>query len=261
MDLELRGKTAIVTGASRGLGAAIAAYLAFEGMNVCLAARDVAALEALAAKIKAEGKGCALVVGADLRSLDTAPDVVDRCVKEFGALDVLVNNAGAAKRGDFFSLSEQDWDDGYALKFRGYVRMARAAWPALCKRKGCIVNVIGVGGRLAMAEFTIGGSINSALLNFTKALAEIGQRDGVRVNAVNPGRIETDRLSGNIERLAQLHGISRDESAQQLLDECGIKRFGRPEEIAWAVAFLASARASYMQGALVDVDGFETKAV
>jgi 3-oxoacyl-[acyl-carrier protein] reductase len=112
-----------------------------------------------------------------------------------------------------------------------------------------------------MAEFTIGGSINAALLNFTKALAEIGERDGVRVMAVNPGRIQTDRLSSNIVRLAELHKISREESEKRLLAELGIKRFGRPEEIAWAVAFAASDRAAYMQGSFLDVDGFELRVV
>lgn len=261
MDLGLQGKTAIVTGASRGLGAAIAAYLAQEGADVCLVARDSAALEGVRDTIKDATGRTAHVIAADLRDPQAAEAVVSEAVGRFGRLNLLVNNAGAAKRGDFFTLTEADWDDGFSLKLRGYVRVVRAAWPHLKAGDGRIVNIIGVGARLPKGEFTIGGAINAGLLNFTKAMAEIGDRDGVRVMAVNPGRIETERLSANIARLAEMHGVSREDAAAGLLAELGVKRFGRPEEIAWAVAFALSDRAAYMQGSFVDVDGFELKTV
>ena len=134
-------------------------------------------------------------------------------VAAFGRLDILVNNAGATKRADFFTLTEEDWQDGFALKFHGYVRTTRAAWPHLRETRGCIVNIVGVGSRAGSAEFTIGGSVNVALLNFTKAMADIGMKDGVRVNAINPGLIETERFGRNIERVTQAARLRHREQA------------------------------------------------
>ena len=150
------------------------------------------------------------------------------------------------------------WADGFALKFFGAVRLCRAAWPHLVESQGCIVNIAGIGGRTGNAEFTIGGSVNAALLNFTKALADRGVRDGVRVNAVNPSSIATERTQVRIDRLAAERGIAAEAASQELARELRVARFGTPQEIASVVAFLASDAASYMQGAIVDVDGGQT---
>ena len=135
--------------------------------------------------------------------------------------------------------------------------LTRAAWPLLKSARGSIVNIIGIGGRTPGAEFAIGGSVNAGLLAFTKTMAEIGIRDGVRVNAINPGAIETDRLlprlSATPKRGAPLEG--RGATAREM----GVGRFGRAEEIGDAVAFLASTRADYLQGALIDIDGGATR--
>ena len=186
---------------------------------------------------------------------------VSHAVAAFGRLDILVNNAGATKRGDFFALTEDDWQDGYALKFHGYVRATRAAWPHLKAVGGTVINIVGIGARAGTDEFTIGGSVNAALLHFTKAMAHLGIREGVRVNAINPGHIETERLTRNVARLAQARGITADAARASLLAACGTTRFGRPDEIASAVAFLASDRAAFVQGALIDIDGGENRAL
>ena len=183
MDLKLSGGIAIVTGASRGIGRAIAETLAAEGMKLTLAARTKDQLDALTTSLKTD----CLVQAVDLRKPEAAAAVVDATVKRFGRIDLLVNNAGATKRGDFFELTDEDWDDGFALKFFGAVRLARVAWPHLVATRGGVVNIAGVGGRTGTAEFTIGGAVNAAMLNLTKCLADRGVRDGVRVNAVNPG--------------------------------------------------------------------------
>jgi NAD(P)-dependent dehydrogenase (short-subunit alcohol dehydrogenase family) len=264
MDLGLNGKTALVTGASRGIGAAIAQELAREGVRVCLAARDNAKLQEVAASAAAiSGKNSAAIVALDLRDPSAPKSAVDAAVSVFGRLDILVNNAGATKRADFFTLTEEDWQDGFALKFHGYVRATRAAWPHLREAKGCIVNIVGVGSRAGSAEFTIGGSVNVALLNFTKAMADIGIKDGVRVNAINPGLIETERFGRNIERVTKLHGFNSREQAIAFLlkSHGGITRVGRPEEIGWLATYLASDKADYIQGCIIDVDGGTTRSL
>jgi 3-oxoacyl-[acyl-carrier protein] reductase len=264
MDLNLRGKTALVTGASRGIGASIAQELAREGVNVCLAARDKAKLEDIAASIAAiSGSNHTAIIAGDLREPASAQASVDAAVSAFGRLDIVVNNAGATKRADFFTLTEEDWQDGFALKFHGYVRTTRAAWPHLRETHGSIVNIVGVGSRAGSAEFTIGGSVNVALLNFTKAMADIGMKDGVRVNAINPGLIETERFGRNIERVSKLHGFTTREQAVAFLlkSHGGVTRVGRPEEIGWLTAYLASEKADNIQGCIIDIDGGTTRSL
>ncbi|WP_135468173.1 SDR family oxidoreductase [Crenalkalicoccus roseus] len=246
----MRGGAALVSGASRGIGLAIARRLAAEGMRVLLLARSAEALAREAAALPG-----AAWLAADLREPEAAGRAVAEAVARFGRLDLLVNNAGATQRGDFLALDDAAWADGYALKLFGAVRLTRAAWPHLRASGGTVVMIAGIGGRLASADFTIGGSVNAALMNLTKALADRGVRDGVRVACVNPGSIRTDRLARRIEALAAARGLSPEAAARALAEEAGVARFGAPEEIAAAVAFLAGKEASYVQGAILDVDG------
>lgn len=255
MDLQLNGRTALVTGGSGGLGGAVAACLAEEGMAVVVSGRDREALARTAAALPG-GRGH--VAAADLSTLDGAAECVAAAVEAVGGLDLLVNCAGATKRGDFFDLADQDWADGFALKFHGTVRMCREAWPHLVRARGAIVNVVGVGSRTPSADFLIGGSVNSALLNFTKGLAERGLEEGVRVNAVNPGFFATARTEKRIKGL-MAGGLSRDAAEAEALRSLGIKRFGRPEEVGRLVTYLASPQADYFQGATLDLDGGVTR--
>jgi len=255
MELGLSGKVAIVTGASRGLGRAIAETLAAEGMKLVLVARSGAALDELAGSLATE----AVVQAVDLRDAAAAAMVVAAALARFGQLDLLVNNAGATVRGDFLTLTEAQWADGFALKFFGAMRLCRAAWPHLRERQGAIINIAGLGGRTGSAEFAIGGAVNAAVLNLTKVLADRGVSDGVRVNAINPGTIATERLKTRIRNYAVEHGISESEAAQRMPKDMRVARFGDPEEIGRAVAFLASPQAAYCQGAILDVDGGQTR--
>ncbi len=255
MDLQLADKVAIVTGASRGIGRAIAEALAAEGMRLTVAARSRELLDALAASLPT----ACLVQAVDLREPDAPAAVVAATVAHFGGLDVLVNNAGATRRGDFLALTDAEWTDGFALKFYAAMRLCRAAWPHLRPRGGAVVNVVGVGGRTGSAEFAIGGAVNAALLNLTKVLADRGVRDGVRVNAVNPGSIATDRLRARVQNHAATHHTDEETAARQMAQAMGIARFGTPAEIARVVAFLASPAAAYCQGAVIDVDGGQTR--
>jgi 3-oxoacyl-[acyl-carrier protein] reductase len=255
VDLQLAGKVAIVTGASRGIGRAIAQTLAAEGMRLVLAARSGDLLDDLAASL---GVDC-LAQAVDLRAPAAPAQMVAAAAARFGRIDLLVNNAGATTRGDFLSLTDASWADGFALKFFGAMRCCRAAWPDLVASQGCIVNIVGVGGRTGSAEFTIGGAVNAALLNLTKALADRGVRDGVRVNAINPGSIATDRLQTRIARFAAEQGIDEAAAARRLVEAQKVARFGEPAEVARAVAFLASPQAAYCQGAILDIDGGQTR--
>jgi NAD(P)-dependent dehydrogenase (short-subunit alcohol dehydrogenase family) len=253
LDLKLQDKIAIVTGASKGIGRAIAISLAQEGCNLTINARDEELLAQTADVVRGCGRQAA-VVAADLRQ-GSERLVVDRAIESYGRLDIVVNCAGATKRGDFFTLSDADFTDGFALKFFGYVRMTRAAWPHLIKTSGAVVNIIGAGGRHAMADFTIGGSVNAALMNFTKAMAHRGQKDGVRVNAINPGPIESDRLWARIKTMMAASNVSESDAMSALLSEEKITRFGKPEEVARLACYLASNASAFMQGSLVDIDG------
>ena len=255
MDMNLTGKIAVVTGASRGIGYAIAHALAAQGMRLVLAARSKDLLEQLALSLPVD----CLVQAVDLRDPETPDALIAAALAHFGQLDLLVNNAGATKRGDFLTLSDADWSDGYALKFFGAMRCCRAAWPLLKLNHGSIVNIVGIGGRTGSAEFTIGGSVNSALLNLTKSLADRGIKEGVRVNAINPGSIATERLQSRIRVFAAEQHLDEVNAAQELAKSMGISRFGLPEEIADAVVYLASSHSKYIHGAVLDIDGGQTR--
>jgi 3-oxoacyl-[acyl-carrier protein] reductase len=255
MELNLRGKVAIVTGASKGIGRAIAQTLAQEGMRLAVVARSRSQLDELASPLGDAG----LVQAADLMDPAAPSAIVAATMARFGRLDVLVNNAGSTKRGDFFALSEADWADGFGLKFYAAMRLSRAAWPHLQASSGNIVNIIGIGGRTGSAEFAIGGAVNAALMNLTKVLADRGVKDGVRVNAINPGGIATDRLQTRLKAFAAEHQLNPAEAEQQMARAFGVARFGQPDEIARLVAFLASPQAAFCQGSIVDADGGQTR--
>ena len=255
MDLQLTNKVAIVTGASKGIGRAIAQTLAQEGMRLVVVARSRHQLDELAAPL---GDAC-LVQAVDLMNPDAPPAVVAATMAKYGRVDVLVNNAGATKRGDFLALTDSDWADGFALKFFGAMRLSRAAWPHLCSSSGSIVNIVGIGGRTGQAEFAIGGAVNAAMLNLTKVLADRGVKDGVRVNAINPGGIATDRLQTRLRTFAAERHIDIGKAETEMAQAFGVARFGQPEEIARLAAFLASPQAAFCQGTIVDADGGQTR--
>ena len=256
MDLGLKDKIALITGSSRGIGRGIALALAGEGCDVMLTGRDKAALEETAAAVVKWGRrvGYALI---DLREKDAPGKLIEQLKRDFGALDVLVNNAGATKRGDFLNLTDDDWADGYALKFFGHVRLARAAWPLLKERRGSLISIGGTGGRKPTAEFTIGASVNAAVAAFSKCLADRGRDEGVQVNCIHPSMVETDRLWRRIKAEMERTGWPEDKARKEMCKGFGITRFGTVEDVADLITFLVSSRATWMHGATIDLDGGE----
>lgn len=259
MNMGLAGKYALVTGASKGIGAAVALALAREGAHVLAVARTAADLNPGPPQEGAPAPGRIVAFQADLTTPESCEAIVGEALRQFGRIDILANNAGSTKPGDFFTMPDEAWLQGFELKFHAARRLSRACWPSLKSARGCIVNTIGIMSRTAFIDYAMGGAVNTALLHLTKALAAQGVTDGVRVNAVNPGHIATDRLESSLERLMTEQGISRDEARQLLLKRCGISRFGQTEEVADAVCYLASQRAGFINGAILDVDGGETR--
>ena len=260
MPQPLQGKISIVTGASRGIGRGIALRLAASGSSVVLCARDQAMLDAVAAQSRATG-GIAETIALDLRLPHSGQQLVDFAIERFGRVDVLVNNAGATKRGEFVDLTDADFADGFALKYFGSVRLTRACWAHLKAASGSVIFISGVGGRTPGAQFTIGGSVNAALLSLTKALADLGLRDGVQVNAINPGTIRTDRYTARLATLAKERGIDPDSAEREYIQNAAIARIGEPEDIAGMVAFIASQDGKMLHGALIDMDAGSTKTI
>jgi 3-oxoacyl-[acyl-carrier protein] reductase len=254
MSMELSGKAALVTGASRGIGKAIALELAAAGCDLLLTARDRAALGSVAAAVQAQGRR-AEIHGADLREPDAPKLLAREAERRFGRLDILVNNAGASRRGDFFTQTDADWDAGFQLKFFAQVRLCRAAWPLLKAAGGSIVAIAGIGARAPVADYMIGSSVIGAQSVFMKALADLGKRDGVQVNTVHPGSVDTDRFRGRLERIRNKTGLDEAAAIEHHRKELDITRFGTPQDIAGLVAFIVSPRGRWLHGAAIDMDG------
>lgn len=256
----LDGKAAVVTGASRGIGRAVAIELARAGADVAIAARSIDGLAQTARAIEALGR-CALVHEADLREPTAAAALIDAAVAAFDRVDLVFNNAGATRRGAFLELTDHDFLDGFALKFHGAVRVARAAWPHLKRSAGTLINIAGSGGKTAQPDFTVGGPVNAAIFNLTKALAQVGKRDGIRVLCISPGSFETERLRTRIAATAREHGIDEAAARQRMLAEAGLQRYGDPAEIGRLAAFLAGDAATTITGAIIEIDGGITRAI
>jgi 3-oxoacyl-[acyl-carrier protein] reductase len=256
MELGLKGKIALVTGSSRGIGRGIAVAFADAGCDLLLTGRDAAALEDVAKSVRGKGRKAAVHV-LDLRDANAAETLVEAARNEFGGLDILVNNAGTTKRGDFFALTDADWEDGYALKFFAHVRLARAAWPLLKERRGALVAIGGTSGRKPEKQFTIGSSVNAAVAAFTKCLADLGKEDGVRVNCIHPSLVETERQWRRIRAEVERTGEPETDVRARFCRETGFTRYGTVEDVADLVTFIVSSRATWLHGATVDLDGGE----
>ncbi|MCC6196688.1 MAG: SDR family oxidoreductase [Burkholderiales bacterium] len=261
MAEEYAGKVVVVSGGSRGIGRGIGAAFAAAGAQVVLAASSASRLETAAQGIAAGGGTRPHTCAADLRTEDGCTAVYRYVADRLGRCDILVNCAGGTRAGAFLTLDDAAWQDGFALKFFGCVRLCRLFWPMLRDAHGHVVNVIGGAARTPDPEFLIGGSVNAAMHNFTKGLAGLGKRDGVNVNAILPGLTETDRVEQLFRQRAEATGASVDEVRRAQVAKEGIARLGTPEDVAALALFLCAERARHIQGTAIAVDGGATAGV
>lgn len=251
---------AIVTGASQGIGKATALRLARDFPSLVLIARDEAHLQETAQQAKTFGAE-SLVIPLDLREPAAAEKIVNATLQRFGRIDALVNIAGAVPQIDLFEMTDAQWDDGMALKFHGARRLTIKAWDALKASKGSVVLLSGLAAWDPKPGFAAVAATNAAIIALAKAFAEQGIKDGVQVNSVSPGAVMTGRRRSFFEKWAPAHNLAVEEAIKKYPGESGISRFGQPEEIAELLAFLVSARAKWLTGASLRMDGGEFKGI
>lgn len=255
LDLELGGKVAMITGGSKGIGLACAQAFAKQDARVAIVSRSQENLDAALAKLRAAGCD-ALAVAADLVDPETAQAAVATIEASLGPVDVLVNSAGAARRALPAELDSRTWHVAMDAKYFTYVHAIDAALKSMtARRTGAIVNIIGTGGKVASPMHLPGGAANAALQLVSAGLAAAWGGHGIRVNAINPGATYTDRVRNSLETEARLTGKSEAELLRANEARIPLGRYAYPEEIAEVALFLASARASYVTGALITMDG------
>lgn len=260
MDLELRGKRVLITGGSKGIGLACARAFLKEGAEVAITSRARAHLDRALAELSPLGRVTAHA--ADLIDGAQAARMVDEVEAQLGELDVLVTSAGAARRTPADELNADVWRAAMDAKYFTYVNVLTPVIHRMAaRRRGSVVNVIGAGGKVASTVHMPGGAANAALMLVTAGLASAYGPAGIRVNAVNPGATLTDRLKEGLAVDSRLAGISTDEAMSRLTARTALKRLAEPAEIADAVVYLASARASYVSGAILSMDGVSTPIV
>jgi NAD(P)-dependent dehydrogenase (short-subunit alcohol dehydrogenase family) len=258
MPGEFQGKVVVITGGSRGIGREIAVDFAKAGAQTVIVSSSETNLAAASKTVAAAGGHAPVAIAVNLKTLDGCEQVLKQVEGKFKRCDILVNSAGATKAGNFVDLPDDAWMDGYALKFFGCVRMCRLFWPMLKTAQGHVVNIIGGAARTPGADFTIGGSVNAAMGNFSKSLSQIGKRDGVNVNAIHPGATDTERFGELLDQRSRASGKSIDDLRKEATAKDGIRRIGKPEDISALTLFLCTERARHIQGTAIAVDGGST---
>lgn len=262
MELKLKDRVAFITGANRGIGAAIAEALAAEGMHLALFGRDVAGCEAVAQKIKSKNAATHIaVVPLDFQKLPAkTKEAVAAAVKELGGVDVLVNCAGGAYRAAFTEIPDEKWPSEFAVKPFGLVSMTREALPYLKKSdQGRVINIAGTRGREPAWFSIMSGAVNLATLSITKSFANRFGEFGITVNAICPGSTDTRRWTETVKMTSEARGISTEDAKKLLLQDVPMGRVVMPDDIAAAVVFLASAGAGMITGVALNVDGGRTR--
>jgi NAD(P)-dependent dehydrogenase (short-subunit alcohol dehydrogenase family) len=248
-------RKAIITGGSKGIGKAIAKRFAQEKIDIYLLASNEENLEKTTSELKSKYKVNIHYHASDLKTKEGCNSAINSIENEFHDFDTLIFSAGATKSGDFLKQPIEDFEDGFALKFYSAIRLSKAFWPTLSKNKGWVVSINGAMSHSPDPFFMVGGAVNAAFLNFSKALSKRGLVDGVNVNSINPGMTSTDRLITIIQSNADREGISFAEAEKKALENIGLDRFGTPEEVAELTYFLCNPNMRHLTGTEINLDG------
>lgn len=256
MNLGLKDKTAIVCGASQGLGRACAEALAAEGASLVMCSRNFDRIFQAARSISETYGTTAIPIAADLTQPDTPDKLVREAVAKFGGVDILVNNAGGPQPGFLEDLDDAAWENAFRLTLMSAVRMMRAVLPVMYdKGWGRIVNLASISVKQPIPNLLLSNSLRSAVVGLAKTVAAQAAAKGVLINTIATGNFDTERLHSVFLNQAKKAGVSEEEIIARNAAAIPLGRIGRPEELAWFVAFLASERASYITGATIQVDG------
>lgn len=247
MNLGLKGKTAIVMAASKGLGKASALTLAQEGANVVIGARDKITLHETAQEIKKETGSKVLAIPADVTKLKDLEKIVEETIKKFEGIDILVNNAGGPPSGTFDSVTDKDWQNTFELNLLSTIRMTRLILPYMKKAKGGrIINMVSISAKQPVENLILSNSIRAGVLGMAKTLAEEIAVVNITVNNILTGNFLTDRIK---------HLYESKEALNKITNAVPSKRLGKPEEYGSLVAFLASEQAAFITGTSIQIDG------
>ena len=261
MNFGLRGRVALVTGASKGIGLGVARAFAKEGAKLAICARGEADLEAAAKELRQAGAEV-LHLRADVSKMEDIRELVDAAAGHFGRIDILLNNAVSSSQANFADLPDEEWKHHLDVKLMGYVRCAREVLPHMQRAGGGrIVNIAGMTARIVSEYRITNGAVNAAVTNFTKHLSEQVGKDRITVNAIHPGYTWTPRLEALLRRWAELDNLTLEQVTALRLKEIPIGRFIQPEDLANLVLFLCSDAASAITGQAIAVDGGSGRAI
>jgi 3-oxoacyl-[acyl-carrier protein] reductase len=261
MDLNLAGKVALVVASSQGLGKAIATQFVEEGAHVMITSRDETKLQAVKKELEQIGKGKVAYCQADITNADDVKSLVKHTNEVFGKIDILINNAGGPPGGGFEKFADEDWQKAFELNLLSYVRVIREVLPDLKKEGGRIINIASSSIKSPIPDLILSNTFRTGMVGLSKSLAEELAPFNILVNIVAPGRIATDRVAFLDQLKADKLNLTKEEVVEKSKTTIPLGRYGKPEEFAKVVVFLASDANSYVTGSSILVDGGMVKAI